>query len=214
MRAVITFIFCAVLAISACSSTVPVSVPGANLKTWNDFKWANIVRQDFDYSCGAAALATLGRGYFNDPLEESFVLQMLIARLSPVEIHERTIYGFSMRDLQGVANALGYEAVGVKLPPEALPVLEGPIIVILRDKGYDLEHFAILKGVDETRAYLADSLRGNIKIPLYTFFKQWTGAALILGRKDFGLPKNHALSIQPSDMAHPEVDIGRQMYLR
>lgn len=180
-----------------------------NLKSWNHYKWEHIKPQGFDYSCGSASLATLASGYFNEQMDEGLILTAIIYQLNENEYNDREKNGFSLLDLKRAANLLGFKAAGVKLPPESVLKLKGPIIVMLREEGID--HFAVLKGVYKDRAYLADPSRGNIRLPLFTFFNQWDGTALVLGKDKFGLPTNHKLAIKIDDYYRPEVNSWRQM---
>lgn len=50
--------------------------------------------------------------------------------------------GFSLLDLQRVAQRRGHKAQGFRLAPEFLPKLQGPVIAFIRPRGY--EHFAVL----------------------------------------------------------------------
>ena len=43
--------------------------------------------------------------------------------------------------------------------------------------------------------YLADPSRGNIILRIWRFSAEWTGVALVLGKKGFGMPDNHGLSV-------------------
>jgi len=88
------------------------------------------------------------------------------------------------------------------LPQRAITALNGPIIILLRKQ--NVNHFVILKGATQGRAFIADPARGHLRIPLYELFSQWKGEALIIGRTGFGLPKEHGLSIPQGNAAAPE----------
>lgn len=209
-----TFLSLLLVAISVffwggCTSGQSIS-PKFEIESWNTLKWEHIVRQGYDYSCGAAAVATLANGYFGDLLDEPLVLQMLLANLSTQEeIADRVVNGFSMLDLQQVAHQLGYIAVGVKLSNDAIFKLKGPVIVILKDG--DVEHFVVLKGVDDSKAYFADSFSGNVRMPLSTFFKRWKGTALIFGKTGTGLRENYYLAVRPNEKGSAEVSSVRAL---
>jgi predicted double-glycine peptidase len=172
------------------------------IESWNDIKWTNITRQKFDYSCGASALSTLINSYFDGQVSEEIVLLLLLDGMTKEEMADRELNGFSLTDLKRAAHLLGYEAIGVKLKLQDVPKLKGPIIVLLKDA--EVAHFAILKGAFKDRIYLADSARGNIRIPLYAFAKQWDGTSLILGKEGFGLQDDSKLSLRPGLDYRPE----------
>jgi predicted double-glycine peptidase len=142
--------------------------PGTSLK---DLRDQDLVRKRFDFSCGAAALATMLRHGFGEDVTEQQILIDLFSRLSDDEQRRAEREGFSLLDLQGVARARGYAAEGFRLEPADLASLGGPVIVFIEPRGY--RHFAVLKGIRGDRAYLADPSRGNVRMPMYTFLESW-----------------------------------------
>ena len=140
-------------------------------RSMKDLREQNLVMQRFDFSCGAAALATILRYGFDEPVTERLVLEELFGLLSDDEQPLVRAEGFSLLHLQRVAQARGYRAQGFRLEPEQLPMLGGPVIVFIEPRGY--RHFAVLRGFRGDRAYLSDPSRGNIRMPAYTFFESW-----------------------------------------
>src|SRR4051794_9358410 len=57
--------------IEVTSGTLRIS---KRLMSWKDIRDHNVVMQRFDYSCGAAAMATLMNYYFGDQVTEADVL--------------------------------------------------------------------------------------------------------------------------------------------
>ena len=49
--------------------------------------------------------------------------------------------------------------------------LTEPVIVFIEPRGY--KHFAVLRGVQGDRAYLADPSRRNMRQPMYAFLHDW-----------------------------------------
>src|SRR5262245_11302035 len=133
------------------------------LKSIKDLRDANVIKQRFDYSCGAAALATLMRYGFGDKVGEREVLSQLLGMLSDEELRTTYLQGFSLLQLQRVAQARGYQAEGFRLEPQSLAQLSGPVIVYIQPRGY--RHFAVLRGIKGDRVYLADPSLGNIRMP-------------------------------------------------
>jgi predicted double-glycine peptidase len=171
-----------------------------NIKTWNEFKWKNIARQGYDYSCGSASLATLTQGYFDDTWLEPVILTVLVETLPKNEAADRVKNGFSLLDLKRAANTLGYNVAGVKLKPEAIFHLAGPVIVRLK-KG-QWEHFTVFRGIHNDRVFLADPARGNLRIPLFEFYDQWDGTILALDKENFEVPDQYPLAL---DKDLPEI---------
>ena len=142
-----------------------------------------VVKQQLDYSCGAAALATLMVYYYGENTSEKEILELLNTRLQTMTEEERarkTRIGFSLLDLKIVAQQEGYQAAGFKLSVDQLPQLLAPVIVHLRPFGY--YHFAVLRGVAGDRVYLADPGRGNLRMSIERFLDEWTGVVFVLGK--------------------------------
>jgi uncharacterized protein len=149
-------------------SDLRVDRPATTLKALRD---RNVVKQRFDFSCGAAALATLLRYGLDAPVTEREVLVELFGLLSPDEQTMVRRTGFSLLHLQRVAQHRGFNAQGFRLAPEQLGMLAGPVVVFIEPRGY--KHFAVLRGVRGDRVYLADPSRGNIRMPAYRFLHDW-----------------------------------------
>lgn len=183
--------------------------PYFQLRSFKNMQFKNIDKQTMDYSCGAASLAILLSSYFEDKANELTLLEDIICRLSDNEMEVRYREGFSMLDLKRLAERLGYNATGVKLPYSAAAKLRGPIIVLL--KKHKLNHFVVLKGARQGRAFIADPVAGHIRMPLRELFAVWDGEALILGRMNFGLPREHGLSIPLGKNVAPEQETIRAL---
>jgi len=142
-----------------------------------------VVKQQLDYSCGAAALATLMGYYYGENTSEKEILELLNTRLQTMSEEDRarkTSIGFSLLDLKVVAQQKGYQAAGFKLSVDQLPQLLAPVIVHLRPLGY--YHFAVLRGVAGDRVYLADPARGNLRMSIERFLDEWHGLVFVLGK--------------------------------
>ena len=146
----------------------------ARVKSMKELRDQYVVRQRYDYSCGAAALATLLHHGFGQPATEQDVLEQLFALLTDQEKVITRKEGFSLLDLRRVAVARQFKAEGFRVQPEDLDKISGPVLVYVEPRGY--KHFAVLRGVRGGRAYLADPARGNIRMPLYAFVESWRQA--------------------------------------
>ncbi len=178
-----------------------------SIQTWKEILEQNVIMQKTDYSCGAGAMATLMHYYFADNITEEIILQDISSHLSSDEMKIRKKDGFSMFDLQQFAKRRGYKAVGIKLKPATLLKLRGPVLVYVETKGY--KHFAILRGVKNNLVFLADPSRGNLRMSIEDFTKEWKGVTLVLGKKGFGTPTEHKLSVQEHELIKNELRIVR-----
>ena len=160
-----------------------------------------VVKQRLDYSCGAAALATLMRYYFGDATSEHDVLRLLVARLDADERRVREMRGFSLLDLKYAAEALGYQAAGFKLTVADLVKLAAPVIVFVRPLNY--AHFAVLRGISGGRVFLADPARGNVRMSIGRFQGEWEGIVFVLGKPGEERIGTHRLSVPRRDDIDP-----------
>lgn len=157
-----------------------------------------VVKQALDYSCGAAALATLLIFYYGDMTSEAEILTMLKDQLTPEELAIKAERGFSLLDLKKVAQKRGFRAAGFKLTPEQLTRLVAPVVVFVEPQGY--KHFAVLRGVRDGMVYLADPARGNLRMRIDQFAGQnneWQeGIIFVLGKT--GEEKSTAHTLYPT----------------
>lgn len=184
-------------------------------RSLKDLRDQNLVRQAQDYSCAAAALATLLTFGLNHPVTEQEILKDLFAQLSKEDATGRRKTGFSLLDLQGVARQLGYKAQAFRLSAQDLPKLSGPVIVFIQPQGY--KHFAVLRGVSGDRVFLADPSRGNVRMPAYQFLETWlgddgTGVIFVVEpEKATATSAPNALSVMQGASTQPELVSAREL---
>ncbi len=208
---------CATLTPLTNVSVMPLQAGGIrtdhSLLSWKELRDRNVVIQRFDYSCGSGALATLLRYYFGDKVSEEELLLSILGRMTEEEVKDREKNGLSLLDLKRCAEQRGYQAVGVRLNYASLPKLKGPVLIHLEREDY--KHFAVLKGARGDRIYLADPSRGNIRMSVDRFAKEWSGIALVLGKSGFGLPQKYPLAIDDQEPVQNELlDARRSLYTR
>jgi predicted double-glycine peptidase len=131
---------------------------------------AQVVRQQWDLSCGAAALATLLTFHVDDPVNEADIVRNILERSEPVRIRARQ--GFSLLDLKRFAVSRGHLADGYGRLDLAQLERLGPAIVPTRIDGYN--HFVVFRGVQGDRVLLADPAFGNRTMTVHQFEALWT----------------------------------------
>ncbi|MGH8659021.1 MAG: C39 family peptidase [Gammaproteobacteria bacterium] len=180
--------------------SVPTSAKVTKRHTLKDLRDQYVVKQQLDYSCGAAALATLMVYYYGENTSEKEILDLLNTRLETMTEEEqarKTRIGFSLLDLKVVAQQKGYRAAGFKLTVDQLPQLLAPVIVHLQPFGY--HHFAVLRGVAGDRVYLADPGRGNLRMSIERFLDEWAGVVFVLGKAGEEKITDYPLALSRSD---------------
>jgi predicted double-glycine peptidase len=139
----------------------------------------NVVMQALDFSCGAAALATVLRYGFSDTVTESELIgYIFVFGQTPAEGYKKYFkrQGFTLLDLKRAARARGYQGIGYKgmTLDELLEFIEGervPVLVPIRPMGYN--HFVVVRGVAGNRILLADPAKGNMAMTLTHFLDVW-----------------------------------------
>lgn len=165
----------------------------------------NVVKQNYDYSCGAAALATLLTYAVSDRVSESEIIKQLMAPLTKHQQLLKQKEGFSLADLQNVALQRGLKSAGFRVLPDYLPKLKSPVIVFTQPFGY--KHFAVLRGVQGDSVFLADPSRGNIRIPTNRFLDEWLDekgkGVIFVAEPQKGWPENYPLKLDALNEVRP-----------
>lgn len=178
----------------------PSAVQRHTLKELRDL---HVVKQARDYSCAAAALSTLLTYYFGDDTSEQQILDLLEAPLSEEEKKKKLLRGFSLLDLKQVAQVKGYRAAGFKLTVNQVAQLVAPVIVFVEPFGY--KHFAVYRGMDRGRVYLADPVRGNLRMSIDRFLDEWSGIVFVLSKPGEEAIHDHPLAIPHPEYVQPEI---------
>ena len=175
------------------------------VRDYIELKQRNIVMQRRDYSCGAACLATVGKYFWGDDVDEDLFLRALDTILTEEEIADRIENGLAMSDLRRVAVKVGYQAVVGKLTFAKLTESRVPVIVGISPGGHD--HFVVYRGTDREWVYVADPIRGNLRMPVPEFTKQWQeNAVLVIAKPGKKVPTTSALAVRPEEFALGELN--------
>jgi len=194
----------------------PIRTPDQNVGkrvwSWKALKQRHVVMQQYDYSCGAAALATVARYYWGDPVTEEGFLLAILATLSREEVRDRMENGLSMTDLKNAAVAGGYQAVMGRRTLAQMTELKAPVIVRLVQNDY--EHFVVFRGVLKDRVFIADPIRGNLRMSIQQFDLQWQDdVILVMAKPDTDLPKNAPLALKYHSPVQPELQPVRRLLM-
>lgn len=171
----------------------PVTLPAENgriavpVRSFKSLRDHGIVKQQYDYSCGAASLATLLTHGLGDTVGEAEILERVIARLAGDQETELRAKGVSLLDLKAVSEERGHRASGFRLELAQLGRITRPVMVFIRPFGY--EHFAVLRGIRGGTVHLADPSLGHWRMPLAKFAAMWAddsgrGVIFIVERRD------------------------------
>jgi len=175
------------------------------VRDYVELKQRNIVMQRHDYSCGAACLATVCKYYWGDNVDEGLFLRSLDSILTDEEIADRIKNGLAMSDLRRAAVKAGYQATVGKLTFVKLMETRVPVIVGISPGGHD--HFVVYRGTDGEWVYVADPIRGNLRMPIPEFTKQWQkNAILAIARPGKKVRDWSPLSVRPEEIELGELN--------
>jgi predicted double-glycine peptidase len=163
-----------------------------------------VVVQQWDLSCGAAALATLLNYQHGNPVSEKTIAKGLISRDEYLKNPDivRARMGFSLLDLKRYVESQGYRGIGYKNLTFQDLLRSAPILVPIDNNGYS--HFVVFRGVSGNRVLLADPAWGNRTMLIEQFEDVWLDQpelgkiGFVVERKDGARPQGR-LAPRPSD---------------
>jgi predicted double-glycine peptidase len=158
-----------------------VKVPVKSIK---QARMATTTHQQFDFSCGSAAVSTLLTIHYGRPVTEQAVFEYMFRNGDKDKIKTQ---GFSLLDMQKYLATHGLRADGFQLPIEKLFESKLPAIVLVSDKGYN--HFVVIKGMADGRILLGDPSRGTRTMPLEQFHDIWKNKLLFVIHGYKGMPE-------------------------
>lgn len=164
-----------------------------------ELRQEKVIVQQWDISCGAAALATILTYQHGDYVPEKTIAEAMLRRTDPLRVKFRG--GFSLLDLKRFAESRGYTADGYTDVSIENLVEFGPSIVPVDLDGYN--HFVVFRGLVGDQVLIADPAFGNRTVRLERFQDAWLGdLAFVVRRADGAVPPNR-LGPQPSDFVWP-----------
>lgn len=141
-------------------------------------RFKTTIRQQYDFSCGSAALATLLSFHYEDQLGEPEVFKSMYDAGNKEKIKRE---GFSMLDMKTYLRTRGYAADGFRVSLDKLAVLGVPAIVLIDHQGY--RHFVVVKGVTAREVLLGDPSYGLRKMSRERFESIWNGLLFLIRNK-------------------------------
>ena len=155
------------------------------VQSWKDLRDARIVKQDKDFSCGAASLATLLNEFYGQSVTEEALLKAM----------DKGDLRASFEDMQRALPQFGFRAIGYAASFEQLTRLKMPVVVYLKYRKDD--HFSVLRGIDGDTVWLADPSLGNRTYSRAQFLAMWETRAE--RGAESALLKGKVLAVLPMD---------------
>jgi predicted double-glycine peptidase len=160
------------------SVALPVEIGGAfsvPATTMREARYSAMIRQQYDFSCGSAALSTLLSFHYRFPVDEQTVFEEMFAQGEQEKIKKE---GFSLLDMKRYLETHGYEADGFEAPLAKLASAGIPAIVLINDNGYN--HFVVIKGIRDQRVLLGDPSGGTRAMTQEKFESIWVNQILFI----------------------------------
>ena len=160
-------------------------MPGASLGSINvkvtslkERRFKTTVQQQYDFSCGSAALATLLSFHYDDKVSEADVFKVMYDNGDKEKIRRE---GFSLLDMKNFLEKRGYKADGFKISLDKLHDIGVPAIVLINNKGF--KHFTVIKGVTRKEVLLGDPALGSRVVARQEFEPTWNGLVFLVRNK-------------------------------
>jgi len=162
--------------------------------SYSEIPFRTVLHQQFDYSCGSAALATMLRYNYSSDTNEVVVFKAMYAVGDQPGIRK---LGFSLLDMKKYLASRGYQADGYRLSTEDLKRLNTPAIALIQVGSY--KHFVVIKGALADKLLVGDPAKGLQLYSAEDFKNIWNGIAFII--HDASVPL-HPIFNSPAEWSH------------
>jgi predicted double-glycine peptidase len=198
---------CAAMSASAVAGEFTVMSGGAggrlDVTSFSERRFGTIVRQEYDFSCGSAALATLLTFHYDRPTSERDAFTKMWEVGDKARIKQ---LGFSLLEMKQYIEGLKLKADGFRLTLDRIQEIGVPGIALIDVNGY--RHFVVIKGVTPKTVLVGDPSSGVVSRSREEFEKHWDGTILFIrsdvarGRANFNKVADWALAPSgPNDRA-------------
>lgn len=192
------------LAVGLAAATGAAAAERRVVRSLLESRQDKVVVQQWDLSCGAAALATVLNYQHGDMVSEREVALALINRKEYIDNPDlvRIRQGFSLLDLKRYVDSRGYEGVGFGRLDLADLEAKAPVMIPIDANGYN--HFVVFRGRYGNRVLLADPAFGNVTMRVQDFERSWIDygdlgrVGFVVARRD-GQPPPNRLAALPDD---------------
>lgn len=149
-----------------------MNVPAVSMK---QTRFISTLHQQYDFSCGSAALATLLSHHYGQKVDEATVFQTMFERGDREKIRRE---GFSMLDMKLYLDSKGFNATGVEATLDELDKAKVPAIALINENGY--AHFVVIKGLRPGEVLIGDPAAGTRVVPRVDFERHWMNNILLV----------------------------------
>lgn len=161
------------------AGTVWVSGAGTTLAvdvvSLRDARFQGVIRQEYDFSCGAASVATLLTYHYDDPIDERTALDGMLENADAERVQTE---GFSMLDMKQFLAERGLNADGFRAGLDALAGTSIPAIALIDTDGY--RHFVVIQGISPDEVLVGDPALGIRVYSRAEFKRIWNGLLFLV----------------------------------
>ena len=159
-----------------------VTLPGMDggfqidVNSFKEQRFSSVIQQQYDFSCGSAAIASLLSYHYSHDVSEQSVFSAMFALADPEKVRKD---GFSMLDMKRFLESEGYQADGFRMPLSGIrEQVSLPVIVLMNLEGF--RHFVVIKGISDDEVLVGDPARGLKAYSRAEFEDYWDGAAFVI----------------------------------
>lgn len=158
---------------------LPVSVGGGlfsvPVKSVKESRFETVIKQRYDFSCGAAAVATLLTFYYDRPTTEQ---DAFLAMYEAGDKNQIKTAGFSLFDMKRYLESKSLRADGFKIGLDKLATASIPAITIIETNGF--RHFIIVKGITDKEVLVGDPALGTKIYSRADFEAVWKDVVFVI----------------------------------
>jgi predicted double-glycine peptidase len=169
----------ALLAASAGAQPLEFALGGGDVRlpvtSIRQARLSGTLLQQYDFSCGSAAIATLLTHHYGLPTTEGAVFEAMYRQGDQAKIQRE---GFSLLDMKRFLKTRGFEADGFEQPLDKLLEARVPAIALINENGY--QHFVVVKGLRGGRVLIGDPANGTRAMARADFEAHWKNRLLFV----------------------------------
>ena len=162
-----------------------VEVPGIfggparlEVTSLKEARFQTVIKQQFDFSCGSAAVASLLTYHYDHPIDEITVFNEMFQSGDRERIKS---VGFSLLDMKRFLQSRGFSADGFETDLARLADAGVPAIALINTGGY--KHFVLIKGIRGSEVVVGDPALGVRVIERDKFRNMWNGVIFVVRNK-------------------------------
>ena len=181
MKSLIALLTVSLLAVCSAAQADALELAGmggryaVKVTSLREARFKATTHQQYDFSCGSAAVATLLTHQYDYPVTEQQVFEEMFALGDQEKIRRE---GFSLLDIKTYLNVHQFQADGFALPLTKLLESGIPAIVLIAENGY--HHFVVIKGLRDGRVLIGDPSNGTRAVARTSFEAAWVNKLLFV----------------------------------